>query len=248
MQDSYDLRGIPLDKAGIKDIAMPLTVFDKIKGMQHVTARVSFYTSLPENRKGVHLSKLMNALNSNSKRILTPATIKKMAEEVSDGQDVFLRIDFTYFIDKQSPVSGTIAPMDYRCAFVAELKENFQLKLEAKVPVMTLCPDSKALSKYGAHNQRSIVTIQAKGDIWFDDLISYAEKSASSEIFQFLSKEDDKFVTEKSYENPKFVEDLVRDIVIKLKDDTRVKWFYVDSEDFESNHNYNAFASFESKE
>ncbi len=247
VQGRKDNRGIALAKAGIRHFRIPLNVYDKDKGVRHVTAEISIYTPLVAEKKGVHLSNLMDALHACSSCTISRDAVRKILETAKgDAEKAFIEMEFFYFIEKAAPVSKIKSMLDYKCRIVAELGEAYDFVIEADVPVITLCPDSKEISNYGAHNQRSIVTIKAKGNsIWFEDLIKHAEKNASCDIYQILKKGDDKYVSETMYENPQFAEDLVRDIVVSIKKDTRISWFSVETENLESNHNYNAYAAFE---
>lgn len=244
VQERKDNRGIQLKKAGIRRFRMPINVYDKTKGAQHVTAEINIYTSLSADKRGVHLSKLIEALHKCKTCVINSESVKKILEiALGDFEKAFIEIEFFYFREKESPISKTKSLLDYKCRIIAELNSDYSFAIETDVPVITLCPDSKEISKYGAHNQRSIVTIKATGSsIWFDDLIEHAEKNASCDIYQILKKADDKYVAEKSYENPQFAEDLVREIASSLKRDTRIKRFSVETENLESNHNYNAYA------
>jgi len=165
-------------------------------------------------------------------------------KEKLKADTAYVDIKFTYFIKKTAPVSKIQSLLDYECTFSAKLGENFEFIIGVTVPVTTLCPCSKEISKYGAHNQRSHVTVKATYDqfIWLEELIEYVESSASCEIYPLLKRVDEKFVTEKAYENPVFVEDIVRDITLKLKKDKRINWFSIESENFESIHNHSAYA------
>ncbi len=247
VQGRKDNKGITLAKAGIRHFKMLLNVYNKDKGMQHVTAEISIYTSLIAEKKGVHLSNLMDALHTCASCTIDRENVRRILETAKgDADKAFVEMEFFYFIEKAAPVSKTKSMLDYKCRIVAELGEAYDFVIEADVPVITLCPDSKEISKYGAHNQRNTVTIKAKGNgIWFEDLIQHAEKNASCDIYQILKKEDDKYVSETMYENPQFAEDLVRNVVVSMKKDTRISWFSVETESLESNHNYNAYAAFE---
>ncbi len=244
VQERKDNRGIALAKAGIRGIVLPFMIFDKVKGMQHVTARINFYTTIPENFESARINDIAAILNVYSKKVITGKMLLEMLREAkSNKEKVFLEIGFTYFIDKKTPATHIVAPMNYECKFIASLTEVFDLILEAKVPVTTLCPHGKKLTGCSSHNQRSFVTIRASGDVWFDDIINIAEESASGELFTILKSADEKITAQKSYNNPKLAEDVVRDAAAKMKHDSRITRFYVKSEDLESNRNYNVVAS-----
>lgn len=250
VQGRKDKRGVEIKKAGIRHFLLPIVVYskDKNNGTQPVTADVNIYTSLDADKKGVHLSNLIEAILFCPTCVISKETVKTILETAKgDAKKAFIEMEFVYFKEKESPVSKTKAPLDYKARIVAEVGQNFDFLLSVDVPVMTLCPDSKEISNYGAHNQRSIVTVKAKGyDIWFEDLIHHAEQNASCQMYQVLKKEDDKYVSETMYENPQFAEDLVREISVSMKKDRRIKWFSVETENLESNHNYNAYAYAES--
>ncbi len=242
MQGQGDARSIPLEKAGIKGMLLPMIIFDRSKGQQHITAKISIFTSLPAGKRSAPISTFAGVLNKYSGKMLTTETILEMLGQTRGEERGFLEVEFVYFMEKKSPASQITAPLGYACKFYAELADKFDLTLEAEVPVMTLCPHSKELSGCGAHNQRSTVTIKAKGGIWLDDLIRFAEKAASSEIYPVLKSEDEKIIAERAYANPKLAEDVVRDVTKMMKNDKRIKWFRVSSENFDSNRSHNVYA------
>ena len=241
VQDREDSRGVALEKVGITGLAIPLQVAHSIHETQSVTATVTIHSSLGMDKKGIHLSELMHALDKAAQAPLTTDTVRTMLSEVCQGDEAGIEIAFTYFMSKVSPVSGTKSPMNYAVRFIGtRTGEKTSVVLEVNVPMMTSCPDGKVLTGCAAHSQRGIVTVRAEGDIWFTDLITQVE-SAGTEVYQVLSKEDDKYVMEKAYQNPQFAEDLARDVMVVLEKDSRLKTFSVRVENMESNHNYNAF-------
>lgn len=247
IQSQRDSRNIDIDRVGIKDIVTPIILRDRSKGSQHTVATISMHVNLPHNFKGTHMSRFVAILNRHREDV-SLATVKQLLGEMQEelgADESHVELRFPYFMEKAAPVSGQVGLMDYRCAFIAHAKgaeKDFQLSVT--VPVTSLCPCSKEISEYGAHNQRSHVTITVRYTkmIWIEDLIEVAERSASSPIYSLLKREDEKFVTELAYNNPVFVEDIVRNVTSELMDDDRVVWFTVESENYESIHNHSAYA------
>lgn len=247
VQDRLDVRGVPLKRVGIKGFKVPVIISDFGKP-QNTVAKVNIFASLAPEKKGIHLSKLVEAVLGLSKGIVDEDNLKKMTM-LALGESDYAEIDleFVYFLEKESPITKIPHPLDYTCHFLSQINSGaYSMTKKVTVPVTTLCPESKEHSKYGAHNQRSFVSIQVRNSkVGLKDLIKIVEQSASCEIYQVLKKVDDKFVTEKAYENPVFVEDIVRNITVKLQKDKRISWYRVNSENLESNHNYNVFAEAE---
>ncbi len=250
IQSEPDHRNLAINKVGVKDISYPVVILDKEQGQQHTVARVNMYVNLPHHFRGTHMSRFIEILNTYRKGIstLNIRDILDTMKQQLDAERAHFEIEFPYFITKMAPVSQEKAKMEYSCIVIANSDEDFYT-LEVKVPVLSLCPCSKEISKYGAHNQRSLISIriQSKEKIWIEDIVEIAEKSASSDIFSILKREDEKYITEKSYENPKFVEDMVRnaaEILIKTPD---ILAFSVESENMESIHNHSAYAQIEMK-
>jgi len=247
IQNQHDDRNLDVDKVGIKDIQYPIVLSDKVKGSQHTVASINMYVKLPHNFKGTHMSRFVEILSKHSNDI-NLHSVDKILEEMKerlDSEESFIELSFNYFMNKMAPVSGQSAMMDYACRYVGSSGQSGRDQiLSIKVPVMTLCPCSKEISSYGAHNQRSFISISVrmKKMIWIEDLISLAESCGSSPIYPLLKREDEKYVTEKSYENPAFVEDVVRNVASKLMEEDRVTWFEVSSENIESIHNHSAYA------
>lgn len=247
IQNQPDLREIDIDQVGIKNIAYPITVKDKNKGHQNTVANITMSVNLPHHFKGTHMSRFVEVLHKHNENISTDAVklILKDMREALNAERSHIELNFTYFLEKRAPVSGQMALMDYNCTVSGSLTENgYDTVVTAKVPVLSLCPCSKEISKYGAHNQRSMMTLSVRYNkiVWLEDLIDYAERSASSPVYALLKREDEKFVTERSYENPVFVEDMVRNATELLDADERVIWFEVSAENMESIHNHNAWA------
>lgn len=246
VQNQNDLRKIHIDKVGVKNIHYPIIVEDRKNKFQQTNAVIDIFVELPHQHRGTHMSRFLEVLNSYHQESLID-NLEPFLNEVKlklNSQSAYVSIRFPYFIKKQAPVSKIESLLDYECDFTASLKDNFDFILGIKVPVTTLCPCSKEISNYGAHNQRSIVTVKVKYNqfIWIEEIIDYVEKSSSCEIYPLLKRVDEKYVTEKAYENPVFVEDIVREISIKLNNDERIFWYSIESENFESIHNHSAYA------
>jgi GTP cyclohydrolase IB len=247
VQGAADLRHIPINKVGIKDIYHPVRIQERAGGEQHTVANFNMYVDLPHNFKGTHMSRFVEILN-NHEREISVKSFRDMMTELTERLDAVsghIEMSFPYFINKTAPVSGVQSLMDYKASLIGERKRGESI-IWAKVvvPVTSLCPCSKKISDYGAHNQRSHVTICVKVDgfVWLEELIELAEEEASCELFGILKRPDEKWVTERAYDNPKFVEDLVRDIAVRLNADARIRAYTVESENFESIHNHSAYA------
>jgi GTP cyclohydrolase I len=250
VQSSADTRRIPIDKVGIKDIRHPVRVKDRSEGEQHTIATFNMYVNLPHNFKGTHMSRFVEILNLHEREI-TVDSFKEMLHEMTDRLEAdagHIEMNFHYFINKAAPVTGVESLMDYDVSLIGEISENrAKMNIKVVVPVTSLCPCSKKISDYGAHNQRSHVTVTAetRGFVWIEDLIDMIESQASCELYGLLKRPDEKYVTETAYDNPKFVEDMVRDIAASLNDDDRIASYTVESENFESIHNHSAYALIE---
>jgi len=256
VQNQKDSRNIPIQKVGVKDVEIPLKIERKPQDnneieLESVYAKVKMSVSLPAHYKGTHMSRFIEILNDYQKETLISTDIEQVLCDMKkrlDAQSAYLKFSFKYFIKKQAPKSNLESLMCYDCAFEGEINENgvYKFYLIAKVPITTLCPCSKEISDYGAHNQRALLRIKIGYDnnnhIWLEDLIKMAENCASCEIYPLLKREDEKFVTEKAYENPKFVEDVIRDIVSKLDENKIINFYEVEMEAFESIHGHNAWA------
>jgi len=250
VQNSADTRRLAINKVGIKDIRHPIRVRDRSGGEQHTIATFNMYVNLPHNFKGTHMSRFVEILNIPGREISVDS-FKDMLTEMTDrleAESGHIEMTFTYFITKAAPVSGVESLMDYEVTFAGEIRDSRPaMNLKVVVPVTSLCPCSKKISRSGAHNQRSHVTVnvRTRGFIGIEDLIDLVEKEASCELYGLLKRPDEKYVTERAYENPKFVEDMVRDIAAKLNRDERVAAYSVESENFESIHNHSAYAMIE---
>jgi GTP cyclohydrolase I len=257
VQSGHDRRRIPIRKVGIKELEYPITVLDRHNKTQPTTARVNMYVDLPHRFKGTHMSRFIEILNKHRGRI-SVGDIHDMLRamlKAFQSKTAHLEIRFPYFVEREAPVSGARSLMSYECALLASAEDHargpeFDLVVEARVPVTTLCPCSKSLSRRGAHNQRSAITIHVRSKrlVWLEELIEVAESAASAPVYALLKRSDERFVTEQAYANPRFVEDVVRGVAARLKKDRRIRWFRVESENFESIHNHNAYAMVESGE
>ncbi len=247
VQSSQDTRRIPIDKVGIKDIRHPIRVKDRSDGEQHTVANFNMYVNLPHDFKGTHMSRFVDILNRHQKEISVenfPVMLREMADRL-EAEAGHIEMAFPYFINKTAPVSGVESLMDYQVTLVGEItQEGIHTDIKAVVPVTSLCPCSKKISERGAHNQRSHVTVTVRtcGFIWIEEIIEMVESEASCELFPLLKRPDEKYITEKAYDNPKFVEDMVRDVAARLNADERVCGYVVESENFESIHNHSAYA------
>jgi GTP cyclohydrolase I len=250
VQATPDSRKLAIDKVGIKAIRHPIQIKERSGGVQHTIATFNMYVGLPHQFKGTHMSRFVEILNAHEREI-SVETFKLMLDEMVErleAQSGHIEMTFPYFVNKAAPISKVKSVMDYEVTFVGEIDKGEKcFKMKVVVPVTSLCPCSKRISDYGAHNQRSHVTITARtrGFVWIEELVDYAEKHASSELYGLLKRPDEKFVTERAYDNPKFVEDMVRDIAAELNRDKRIEWYRVESENFESIHNHSAYALIE---
>jgi GTP cyclohydrolase IB len=249
MQKSRDTRRIAIDKVGVKEISYPIVVMDKNKKFQQTVARVNMYVDLPHHFKGTHMSRFIEILDAYREKIALDKMeliLQRMKEKLG-ASSAHLEIEFPYFIEKKAPISGAKGLMEYTCFFKASLADELDFVLGVKVPVTSLCPCSKELARFGAHNQRSVMTVQVRYRkfIWIEDLIEIIETCGSSPVYSMLKREDEKFVTEQAYENPRFVEDMVREATLKLSALDNITWFSVEAENYESIHKHSAYAAVE---
>lgn len=249
VQSEPDHRNIPVDKVGVKNIQYPITVLDKSAGTQSTIATINMFVNLPHQFRGTHMSRFVEILNEYRGEVTikrVPRILKAMRNRL-DAESAHLDISFPYFMTKKAPVSGEESLMGYFCKIHGVSNPDVTLGLEVQVPITTLCPCSKEISDAGAHNQRGMVTVSVrfKRILWIEDLIELIENSASSEVFSLLKRVDEKYVTEKAFQNPMFVEDVVRTVAQKLLDDDNIVWFQIECENMESIHNHNAYAYIE---
>jgi GTP cyclohydrolase I len=247
VQSSPDTRRLAIDRVGIKSIRHPVKIKERAGGIQHTVATFDMYVGLPHHFKGTHMSRFVEILNAHQREISPetfPAILREMVKKL-EAETGHLSMSFPYFVAKKAPVSGVESLMDYEVTFLGEVREGRQtFTLKVVVPVASLCPCSKKISERGAHNQRSHVTIAARVNdfVWIEELIDAAESNASASLYGLLKRPDEKFVTEQAYDNPKFVEDMVRDVAAHLNRDKRIAGYIVESENFESIHNHSAYA------
>jgi len=255
IQNTRDSSGVEIQKVGIKNLELPLIIQRKDAENQVVWANAKASVSLPAHYKGTHMSRFVEVLNEWKEKNLLGVDVQGCVEDMVkrlSAKSGYLKFDFKYFIDKESPVTKIKAPMCYDCSFEGILNdygsedEEYEFLLGVKVPVTTLCPCSKEISDYGAHNQRAIVSVKIKYDddahIWIEDLVKMIEGCASCGLYSLLKREDEKYVTEHAYDNPKFVEDVLRDVVVALRNNPVIDRFEVECESIESIHNHSAWA------
>ncbi len=250
VQNSPAPVALPIDRVGVSNIKLPIVVSDKTRGRQHTTALADLGVDLPAAFKGTHMSRFLEALE-NWNEELSYQSIKNLLADVKnrlEARKAYACFHFTYFLRKKAPVSGSSGLMGYSCSIMGELEsQKLELQVTVEVPVMTVCPCSKAISDEGAHSQRALVRIKVgmRGFMWLEELIEIAESAGSSPVYPVLKRNDEKKVTESSFANPCFVEDVVRNVASRLVGDPHLSWFRVEVESMESIHDHNAFAHIE---
>ncbi len=250
VQGLEDTRRIAINRVGIKSIRHPVKILDRTGGIQHTIAVFNMYVSLPHNFKGTHMSRFVEILNSHEREISVenfPVMLREMVRKL-EAETGHIEMNFPYFINKSAPVSGVQSLIDYDVTLIGEICHGeIASTIKVVVPVTSLCPCSKKISERGAHNQRSHVTVTAKilQHVWIEEIVQLVESQASCELYGLLKRPDEKFVTERAYDNPKFVEDMVRDVAARLNAENRIHSFIVESENFESIHNHSAYALIE---
>lgn len=250
VQDSLDIREIPINRVGIKDIQHPITVLNNNGKSTASIATFSMSVSLPHDKKGTHMSRFVQILNETETQVSTKQFHKLLGGMVKrlEADAGYIEMQFPYFIEKTAPISKVASLMDYQINLSGQIEQgHIDSTLEVTVPVKSLCPCSKQISEYGAHNQRSHITVGVNysGKLSIDELIQLIEAQASAELFAILKRPDEKHITEQAYENPKFVEDIVRDVANALDENDKITRYYVHAENFESIHNHSAFAIIE---
>jgi GTP cyclohydrolase I len=250
VQSRPDHRQVALDRVGVKGVRYPIVVEDRAEGTQHTVADIDLFVGLPHTRRGTHMSRFIEVLN----RFHESAIIERLPEfletlrSVMKSENAFMTMRFPYFIRKTAPVSKKTSLLGYNCIFDASLDLSrepvFDLRIGVIVPIQTLCPCSKEMSRYGAHNQRSYVKVDVAytGQVWLEELVEEVEAVASCEIYPLLKRADEKHVTEQAYRHPQFAEDIVRDLAVRLRADERIRAFRIETENLESIHDHNAFA------
>ena len=249
-QSERDHRELRIDKVGVRGLRFPIQIRDKAHSLQNTVATIGLFVDLPKEFKGTHMSRFIEVLNAhgNVVHVENITEILYAMQKKLNAATAHLEMEFPFFLEKNAPVSGMKSVMNYTARFDATaIGKEIDFMLTVKANVTTLCPCSKAISAYGAHNQRGEVTVQIRSTkaIWIEDLIAIIESSASSELFSLLKRQDEKAVTERAYENPVFVEDLVRNIALKLNAHPDVTWYKAEAENYESIHNHNAYACIE---
>ena len=248
VQNQTDHRNIPIDKVGIRNLKYPITVLDRQNGYQHTVASINMYVDLPHRNKGTHMSRFVEILHLFRPDISLEriAEVLQQMKEHLNAASSHLEVTFPYFIEKKAPVTQSPGLMDYACSFKgsSDPSGKIDLVVEVAVPISSVCPCSKEISEFGAHNQRGEVRVRTRFNkfIWIEDVIELVEEAASCDVYSVLKRLDEKCVTERSFANPKFVEDIVRDVALRLKSDDNITWFSVSAENFESIHNHSAYA------
>jgi GTP cyclohydrolase IB len=249
-QSERDYRELRIDKVGVRGLRFPIQIRDKAHALQNTVATIGLFVDLPKEFKGTHMSRFIEVLNAhgNVVHVDNIEEILHALQKKLHATKSHLEMEFPYFLTKTAPMSGMESVMDYTARFdAAAIGKEIDFVLTVKANVTTLCPCSKAISSYGAHNQRGEVTVQLRfrKSIWIEDVIEIIESSASAELYSLLKREDEKAVTERAYDNPVFVEDLVRNVALKLNGHPDVTWYKAEAENYESIHNHNAYACIE---
>lgn len=252
VQASRDTRNIAIDKVGVKNIVYPITLrCPREGGVQHTVAQVNMYVGLPHYQKGTHMSRFLEVLNRHHGQIRSDQIIEvcRDMKESLEAEEAHLELRFPYFIHKTAPVTGSAGMVDIQVTFECTIDGQEDFVMGVKGPATSLCPCSKEISDYGAHNQRCMIEARVRftpgSFMWIEDLFDVMERAASTQVYAVLKRPDEKFVTEAAYDNPKFVEDIVRDLALALQAEDRIAWYQVNSENYESIHNHNAYAQIE---
>lgn len=247
VQSQKDRRNIEINKVGVKKLKYPIVVLDKKNKIQHTVATINMYADLAQNLKGTHMSRFISVVKQYNADF-SMENFLNMLKEIKkslNARKAYAEVTFPYFIEKKAPISGEKSIMDYTCEYIGEVdRDNRRFYVGIEVPVTTVCPCSRDISDRGAHNQRGVVRVILflEKFFWIEDIITIIESAASSELFTLLKREDEKHITERAYDNPKFVEDLVRDVTAKIEKEWHFPWFSVEAENFESIHNHSAYA------
>lgn len=254
IQNSPDTRGIAIDQVGIRDVSYPIVVLDRSRERQPTVARISMSVNLPREFRGTHMSRFIETLERHRGEVTlrtVPAILTELRQQLQ-ADVARVEVHFPYFFERVAPASGARAVMDYGCRFLGEMRGNdADFRLGVRIPVTSVCPCSKAISDRGAHNQRGVVDICVRPRrtpdggfefIWIEELVQLGERSASAPVYPLLKRVDERHVTMQAYDNPVFVEDIVRNVACQLRDDPRVESFEVEAVNHESIHNHSAFA------
>ena len=246
VQNEFDLRNLEIDKVGVKNLRYPIVLSDKFHDEQHTIATINMSVSLPHQFRGTHMSRFIEVLNRNRREmdIHRMGDIMKEMKKVLHAESAHLELEFPYFIEKDAPISNAKSLMEYKCRFIGSLNDKMKIILGVAAPILTLCPCSKEISAYGAHNQRGEISalLTFKGFLWIEDIIDMMEECASAKIYSLLKREDEKHITEAAYENPNFVEDVVRNVAEKFNENKSITWYQVEVISYESIHNHDAYA------
>jgi GTP cyclohydrolase I len=246
IQNQRDDRNIEIQKVGIKDIRYPITVLDKSRGTQDTVASINMYVNLPHHFKGTHMSRFIEVLNAHRGKVSMRnfSVILEELREKLQARSAHMQVSFPYFIEKKAPISGAPGLIEYTCQLCGSVGDQQDFHVGVQVPVTTLCPCSKEISERGSHNQRGfvIVKVWCRKFFWIEDLIQLIEGSASCDVYAVLKRPDEKYVTEKAYDNPAFVEDVVREVSIRLEEVENFTAYSIEAENFESIHNHSAYA------
>ncbi len=242
-----DERRVAIDRVGVKDVTYPMRLHTRGGGEQTTVAKINMYVALPHYQKGTHMSRFLEVLNEHVGEPVCPERIPEITRAICkrlEAEEAHFEAEFTYFIPKPAPVTGQVGLMDFQVRFACTANGETDFVMTVAAPAASLCPCSKEISQYGAHNQRCRIeaAVRTSGMMWIEDLVEHLEAAASVPVFAVLKRPDEKWVTEKAYENPKFVEDIVRDLAGRLDDDDRVTWYTINSENYESIHSHNAYA------
>jgi GTP cyclohydrolase I len=250
VQNTPDERGIEIQRVGVKGVHLPILIATQEGSFQQLLGKITAAVSLPQQYKGTHMSRFMEILGEWGQKPISGRELKLMLKEIRTrlkASSADLTLSFRYFIPVTAPVSCLTSPLDYLCEFRGRLSEKgYDFRMTTEIPIISLCPCSKAISKYGAHNQRAMIKATVKclpgKYLWIEELVSLLQTQGSSRVYPVLKREDEKYITEEAYDNPKFVEDILRDSVIALRQEEKVSWFHLEVESFESIHNHSAFA------
>jgi len=249
IQNQPDFRQVEIDKVGVRDILYPIRVLERSGGMQHTVARVDMFVNLPHRFKGTHMSRFVELLNETCSDMSTasiPGLLLEMRRRLV-AEQAFVEVSFPFFLSKRAPVSGAEGLMNYQCSVRGFGNDEVTLEIEVRVPITALCPCSKAISDQGAHNQRGQVTVCYRQNcfVWIEEIIELVEASSSCDVFSVLKREDEKYVTERAYAHPMFVEDVARAVAVRLDEHPGITWYSVGVENYESIHAHNAYAYLE---
>lgn len=247
VQASRDTRRVAIDRVGVKEVVYPIRLATPDGREQGSVATISMYVALPQEQKGTHMSRFLEVLNEHAGEPIRPQDIPALTRAIKErlkAEQAHFEAKFVYFIEKKAPVTGQVGLMNYEVMFECTSNSHDDFQMSVAAPATSLCPCSKEISEYGAHNQRCRIEakVRTEGSMWIEDLVTLLEGAASHPVYAVLKRPDEKFVTEKAYENPKFVEDIVRDLAVALDDDDRITWYHISSENFESIHSHNAYA------